>query len=150
MIARSPDWLARAFDRAWNWTFDRQADQDDRIRAFCYAHGIAFCPGMGCPSERESPTPLRHVVARQLAPAGWRCYGRARNICDVQDRDVRWRLWWLAHTLVHNWSIRLRANDWPREPEDERARAIRAWRDSPATQEQLSRIGRLNDRLRRS
>lgn len=108
-MSTGPDWLAHAFDIAWDWTYDRRDDQDNRVRAFCYAHHIPFCPGMGCPCANERATPVRRLLIRRLRPLP-----RARVICDVQDRDYRWRFWNWTHYRLSNLSIRLRANDWPR------------------------------------
>lgn len=89
----------RAFDAAWEWTYDREeaARRFDRT--------AVPCPGETCPCATEGSTPWRRLLLARLRPLP-----PVRNECDVLDRDVRWRFWREVHFLTHNLSIRTGLN----------------------------------------
>jgi hypothetical protein len=100
-------WLAVAFDRAWDWTWDREANEANRVRLCWAARHIAQCQGATCPCAHEDATPIRRLLIARVR--GVRL--NPRTSCDVLDADLRWRFWQWAHIQTHNWSIRFRAND---------------------------------------
>lgn len=90
----------RAFDVAWEWTYDREEEAAKRV----YGTNVP-CPGETCHAAHETPTPWCRLLVSLLRPLP-----PVRNECDALDRDVRWRFWRDVHTLAHNLSIRTGLN----------------------------------------